>query len=87
MISRTRIDCRILLIGSVSPGERLQLMEIIEKWVLALTGTKPSRFLAASNQILFSAPADRRSMIRGLRTHLPAELIRDVIVGGASWNE
>ena len=85
MISRPRIECRIMLREKIAASQRLQLMEIIEKWAMALTGTKPSKFLAASEVILFTLQSDRQSALQGLRRCLPSDCIKDVVIDGVSW--
>ena len=47
VITRNRIECRVMLSPGVAATQRLQLMEIIEKWSLALTGARPSKFVLA----------------------------------------
>lgn len=76
-----------MLIPGVAATQRLQLMEIIEKWSLALTGTKPSKFIGASNLILFVVCSDRYTTFEGLRRCLPGELVKDVVIDGVSWSE
>ncbi len=87
MISHNRIECRVMLSPGVAASQRLQLMEIIEKWSLALTGVKPSKFVGASNLIMFAVCCDRSTTFEGLRRCLPGEFVRDVVIDGVSWSE
>ena len=87
MISRNRIECRVILSPGVAATQRLQLMEIIEKWSLALTGVKPSKFVGASNLILFAVYSDRHTTFEGLRRCLPGEFVKDVVIDGVSWSQ
>ena len=73
-----------MLSPGVAAAERLQLMEIIEKWSLASTGTRPSKFVGASNLILFAVYSDRDTASDGLRRCLPGEFVRDVVIDGVS---
>lgn len=86
MISRNRIECRVILSPGVAATQRLQLMEIIEKWSLALTGARPSKFVGAPNLILFAVYSDRDTTFEGLRRCLPRELVKDVVIDGVSWS-
>lgn len=76
-----------MLSPGVAATQRLQLMEIIEKWSLALTGVKPSKFVAASNLILFSVYTDPHTTLEGLRHCLPGEFVKDVVIDGVSWRQ
>jgi hypothetical protein len=76
-----------MLRGRILASQRLQLMEIIEKWAMALTGTKPSKFLAASEVIFFTLESDRQSVCQGLRRCLPPDCIQDVVIDGVSWRQ
>ena len=86
MISPPRIDCRVVLKPGLAPSERLALMEVVEKWALALTRAKPSKLVANSNLILFVVNLDRDTASETLRECLPPELVQDVFLGGVSWN-
>jgi hypothetical protein len=86
VISLARLEFRIVLRPGVTPVERLQLMELVEKWAVRRAGTKPSRFISSSGLILFVLPLDRQTAAETLRQCLPLELIDDVIIGGVSWN-
>jgi len=87
MISLARIDCRVILQPGVTPSQRLVLMEVLEKWSLALAGAKPSKLVGSSDFILFAVNMDRDLALRSLRECLPGELVRDVFVDGVSWNQ
>ena len=87
MISHNRIECRVMLSPGVAASQRLQLMEIIEKWSLALTGIRPSKFVGASNLIMFAVCSDRDTTFEGLRRCLPEELVKDVVIDGVSWSD
>ena len=87
MISLAKIDCRVVLRPGVTPSQRLALMEVVEKWALALTSTKPSKFVADSNIILFVVNIDRDTALETLRGCLPDELVEDVFLNGVSWNQ
>ena len=76
-----------MLSPGVAVSQRLQLMEIIEKWSLALTGAKPSKFVGASNLIMFAVCSDRRTTFEGLRRCLPEEFVQDVVIDGVSWSQ
>ncbi len=76
-----------MLSPGVAASQRLQLMEIIEKWSLALTGVKPSKFVGASNLIMFAVCSDRHTTFEGLRRCLPGEFVKDVVIDGVSWSE
>ena len=71
----------------VAATQRLQLMEIIEKWSLALTGARPSKFVGASDLILFAVYSDRDTAFDGLRRCLPKEYVQDVVIDGVSWSQ
>jgi hypothetical protein len=89
MISPARIDCRVVLRPGVTPSQRLALMEVLEKWALAMTNARPSKLVASSQQILFVVHMDPDMASETLRACLPAELVqlvRDVFLGGVSWN-
>lgn len=86
MISPARIDGRVVLKPGVTPTQRLALMEVVEKWALAMTSAKPSKLVASSQQILFVVNLDRDTASETLKACLPTELVRDVILGGVSWN-
>ena len=75
-----------MLSPGVAAAQRLQLMEIIEKWSLAFTGVKPSKFVGASNLILFAIYSDPDTTFEGLRHCLPREFVRDVVIDGVSWS-
>ena len=87
MISRIQVECRVMLSPGLAAAERLQLMEIIEKWSLALTGAKPSKFVGAPNLILFAVHSDRDTTFEGLRRCLPGEFVKDVVIDGVSWSQ
>ena len=76
-----------MLSPGVAAPQRLQLMEIIEKWSLALTGARPSKFVGASNLILFAVYSDRDTTFEGLRRCLPGEFVKDVVIDGVSWSQ
>ena len=86
MISSARIDCRVVLKPGVTPSQRLALMEVVEKWAMALTNSKPSKLVANSTQILFVVNLDRETALETLKACLPAEFVREVFLGGVSWN-
>lgn len=86
MISPPKTDCRVVLRPGLTPSERLALMELVEKWALALTRTKPSKLVADSNLMLFVVNLDRETASETLRECLPPEMVEDVFVGGVSWN-
>lgn len=87
MIGRVRICCRIELQPGITPGQRLGLMEIIEKWSVAATGSKPGRFVSSSQTVVFTVHLDRDTAANSLRGCLPRDWIRDVVIDGASWNQ
>ena len=87
MISLPRIDCRVVLKPGVTPSQRLILMEVVEKWALAITRAKPSKLVADSKLILFVVNMDRGTASATLRACLPPELVHDVFLGGVSWNQ
>jgi len=86
MISPARIDCRVVLRPGVTPSQRLALMEVVEKWAMAMTRAKPSKLVANSSLILFVVNLDRETASETLRACLPKELVADVFLGGVSWN-
>ena len=86
MIGLSRVDCRVVLQPGVTPSQRLALMEVLEKWSLALVGARPSRLVGSSDVILFAVSMDRDLALRSLRECLPGELVQDVFVDGVSWN-
>jgi len=86
MISVPKLDCRVVLRPGLTPSQRLALMEVVEKWALALTTSKPTKMVADSNHLLFVVNLDRQTASETLRACLPAELVREVFLGGVSWN-
>lgn len=86
MISLVKVDCRVVLQPGLSPTERLALMEVVERWSLALTGAKPSRLVGSSDAILFAVSINHDLVRRSLRECLPREWVQDVFVDGVSWN-
>jgi hypothetical protein len=87
MISFARIDCRVALKPGVTLSQRLALMEVLEKWALALTNDKPTKLVANSTHIIFVVKLDRETAMATLRACLPAELVHDVFLDGVSWNQ
>ena len=85
MISPPKIDGRVVLRPGLLPSERLALMEVVEKWALAVTRTKPSKLVANSQLMLFVVNLDRDTACRTLRKCLPDEFVEDVFLGGVSW--
>lgn len=86
MISPAKTDCRVALRPGVTLSQRLALMEIVEKWSLALARSKPSKLVADSSTILFVVNLDRDTALETLRECLPPELVQDVFLDGVSWN-